>query len=155
MLKRKTSAKISLGICVFFLVALIALAATFPMFFHWLYVSYHGLSETSEVVRSNVKTVTRAFYFCVPFALAALYALIRLMLGVISERVFEQRTVTYLNLLFWCCAAVFLITGGFGFRYVPLWIVALAMAVVGMLVRVVMNVMRSAVELREENDLTI
>ena len=155
MLKRKTSAKISLGICIFFLVALLALAATFPMFFRWLYVSYHGLNETSEIVRANVKTVTRAFYCCVPFALAALYALIRLMLGVISERVFEQRTVTYLRLLFWCCAAVFLVTGGFGFRYVPLWIVALAMAVVGVLVRVVMNVMRSAVELREENDLTI
>ena len=149
MLKRKTSAKISLGICIFFLVALLALAATFPMFFRWLYVSYHGLNETSEIVRANVKTVTRAFYCCVPFAL------IRLMLGVISERVFEQRTVTYLRLLFWCCAAVFLVTGGFGFRYVPLWIVALAMAVVGVLVRVVMNVMRSAVELREENDLTI
>ena len=155
MLNRKTSAKVSLGICIFFLVALLALSATFPMFFHWIYVSYHGLSETNAITVRNVRNVTIAFYLCVPFAGAALYALIRLMLGILKDRVFEHKNVFYLRLISWCCLAVFLITGGFGFLYVPLFIVSLAMAVVGVLVRVVMNVMRSAVELREENDLTI
>lgn len=155
MKKRKTSAILSLSICVFFTAVLLGLVFTFPKFFQWLYVSYHGLDMTDAITTQNVHTVTAAFYICVPFAGAALYSLIRLMTRVIKDEVFVKSTVNYLQTISLCCYAVFLITCGFGFRYVPLFVIALAMVVVGTLLRVVKNVMQSAVELREENDLTI
>ena len=48
-----------------------------------------------------------------------------------------------------------LITSASGYFYMPLLIIAFATFLVGTLLRVVKNVMQSAVELREENDLTI
>lgn len=155
MLKRKTSAFLSLSICIFFAAVLLILVFTFPRFFHWLYVSYHGLDFTDEITTRIVNTVTAAFYICVPFAGAALYSLIRLMMRAIKDEIFVKSTVNYLRVISLCCYAVFLITGGFGLRYVPLFIIALAMVVVGTLVRVVKNVMQSAIELKEENDLTV
>ena len=154
-MKRRGSVWLCFGICIFFAVALAALTATFPWFFRWLYVDYHNLNGANAVTLANVKTVTWAFYLCVPFAGAALFCLISLMWELLRGRVFTRKNVRFLGAVTWCCLGVALVTGGFGWRYVPLFIITLAMGVVGVLVKVVENVMAAAVSLREENDLTI
>jgi hypothetical protein len=154
-LKHKASVWLCFGICVFFAVVLVVLVCTFPRFFHWFYVDYHGLSFTDEITAANVRTVTWAFYLCAPFAGAALYCLISLMWELLHARVFTRKNVRFLSVISWCCLAVLLVTGFFGLKYVPLFIITLAMGVVGILVRVVQSVMDAAVTLREENDLTI
>ncbi len=102
-----------------------------------------------------IKIVVPAFYCCVPFAAAALYMLIRLLMNVINEKVFIKTNVQYFRFVSWCCYAVALITLIFGFKYPLLEIIMFAMAVVGTLLRVVKNIMQSAVEISEENELTI
>ena len=77
------------------------------------------------------------------------------MWELLHARVFTRKNVRFLSVISWCCLAVFLVTGFFGVKYVPLFIITLAMGVVGILVRVVQSVMDAAVALREENDLTI
>ena len=154
-MKRKLSVWVSFGICLFFAAALFALTVTFPRFFHWLYVSYHGLDYTDAVTVKNVTAVSWAFYLCVPFAAAALYCLTRLMWEILHDRVFEKKNVRFLGVVSLCCLGVLAVTAVFGTRYVPLFIISLAMGVVGILVRVVQTVMNAAVALREENDLTI
>ena len=149
------SAKLSLALCIFFAVLLAVSAATFPMFFNWFYVEYHHLNPQSALVQHNVQTVILTFYVCVPFAAAALYMLIRLLLNILRGQVFIPKNVQYLRFIAWCCWAVAAATGAAGFFYVPLEIIAASMAVVGTLLIVVKNVVHAAVELREENDLTI
>ena len=154
-MKAKTSVTISLCIC-FASAALLAVwLCTFPTFIRWFYFSYHSLMQEQVVPTRAVSLLIPAFYACAPFAAAALYMLIRLLLNLRNDKVFIRMNVTYLRLVSWCCYAVLAITFGFGLRYIPLMIVAFAMGVVGTLVRVFKNIMQSAVELREDNDLTI
>ena len=155
MRKFKTSAYISLGICIASALLLAVWLCTFPAFIRWFYFSYHVLSSDQAVLQRAVSILIPAFYICAPFAAAALFMLIRLLLNILHENVFIRANVLYLRLVSWCCYAVLAITFGFGVRYVPLMIVAFAMGVVGTLLRVVKNILQTAVALREENDLTI
>ncbi len=155
MKNRTFSAKLSLGVCIFFAVVLAAAIVGFPAFFRWFYVDYHHLNPANALVQQNVRTVIGAFYACAPFAGAALYMLIRLLLNILKNDVFILSNVRYLRYISWCCWAVALATGVAGVFYVPLAIIAVSMAVVGTLLRVVKNVVHAAVALREENELTI
>ena len=155
-MNRKTSAYISLVICIVCAVVLVALLFTFPMVFKWLL-------ELSGVVQKNyadtVKALSIAFYAASPFSLTAVCLLIKLLLNVIHDKVFVDPNVKYLRIISYCCYAVALICTVYVFASRPLVksiaLVGLAMVLVGTLLRVVKNVMQSAVELREENDLTI
>lgn len=155
MIKHKTSTLISLGVCILSSVVLLVWLFTFPQFFHWFYIVYHGFSEADPGILTAYKTVVMCFYICAPFAAAALGMLISLLCNLLKNEVFIKRNVLFLRLVSWCCYAVLLITFIGGLRYLPLMIVAFAMGVVGTLLRVVKNVMHTAVALQEENDLTI
>ena len=76
-------------------------------------------------------------------------------MNILKNDVFILSNVRYLRYISWCCWAVALATGVAGVFYVPLAIIAVSMAVVGTLLRVVKNVVHAAVALREENELTI
>ena len=72
-----------------------------------------------------------------------------------SQRIFVQNNVKLLRILSYCCFAVTVIFIFFGiYTYVSLAI-ALAAAFMGLILRVLKNVFSKAVELREENDLTV
>ena len=155
MLKSKTSAYISLGVCIASAVLLVAWLFKFPAFIRWFYFRYHLLAQDEAMLNRAVSLLIPAFYICAPFAAAALWMLIRLLLNVLHTKIFIRANVLYLRYVSWCCYAVLAVTFGFGLRYAPLMIVAFAMGVVGTLLRVVKNILQAAVELREENDLTI
>lgn len=154
-MNRKISAYISLGLCILFSVLLLVWLFAFPQFFEWFYVVYHKLNADAPYIAHAVKTVVASFYVCAPFAAAALYLLIRLLLNVIKDNTFAAVNVTYLRFVSWCCYAVALITGIASLYYMPLVLITAGMAVVGTLLRVVKNLMQSAVEIKEENDLTV
>ena len=154
-MKAKTSVTISLMICFMSAALLVVWLFTFPAFIRWFYFSYHSLMQEQAVLSHAVSLLIPAFYACAPFAAAALYMLIRLLLHLRNGQIFIRANVLYLRLVSWCCYAVLAVTFGFGVRYMPLMIVAFAMGVAGTLARVFKNIMQSAVELREDNDLTI
>lgn len=155
VLNRKISCHISLGICIFFSVLLVVWLFTFPAFFDWFYVTYHHLNALNPTVKAAIRTVVPTFYTCAPFAAIALFFLIRMLLNIMKDKTFVAQNVFGLRAVSWCCYAVTLATFIAGLKYMPLFIVAASSGIVGTLLRVVKNLMQSAMELKEENELTI
>ena len=91
---------------------------------------------------------------CIP-ALVMLYDLYKLLQRIDQGDIFIPENVTRLRRISWCCllgGALCLISMAY---YLPFGVVAFAAAFVGMIVRVVKNVMAEAVVLKEEADFTI
>ena len=149
---KKISAYISLVICVISAVCLITLLFCFPEVFRWL-ITKSG--SAADYIDRTVKYVTAAFYIETPFAAAALFFLIGMLINIIRGRVFVKVNVIYLNLLSMCCFAAAIVSSIYTRYYTSLGAVAFILAVVGILLRVVMNAISAAVELKRENDLTI
>lgn len=95
------------------------------------------------------------FYLCVPTVLYALYCIDQLLRNILAEQVFITNNVRYIRRIRWCCAGVSLICLFAGLLYQPLLFLAIIMAFLALVVSVVKNVMAAAVEIREENDLTV
>ena len=94
------------------------------------------------------------------FLYFALYGLIRLLLNIKGGKVFVTENVTYLRRISWDCfgVAAVAIVGGFLYHDLPFTVfavLALIATTIGLVLRVVKNVMESAVELKSENDLTV
>lgn len=151
----KKSAIISLVICALSGVILVVWLFTFPQFFNWFYTVYHGLGSEYTETNKIIKLVIPTFYACAPIAGLAIYMLIRLLLNIINEIIFAEKNVKYLKWISYSCYAVMLITVATGIFYIPLLIIGFGMGVVGTLLRVVKNLMETAVEIKEENDMTI
>ena len=79
----------------------------------------------------------------------------RLVSNILHQAVFVTENVRFLRRIRWCCAAVSLVCLIAGLFYQPLLFLAVIMAFLALTVSVVKNVMAAAVEIREENDLTV
>lgn len=86
------------------------------------------------------------------FLLAQLFTLLK---NIGRDEVFTKSNVNLLRYISWCCFAGAIITFASGFYYVPWFFVAAAAGFVGLIVRVVKNVIAKAVIIKEENDLTV
>lgn len=154
MWSRKKSTVMSIILCLIVAGILIALLFTLPKFFNFYFKDYHGLTDSHSlsILRS---TVYWCFYPSVFLALTALYALIKLLLNIKDDNTFIKDNVKYLRTISWCCYGASIITLVGSYFYLPLLFIAAACGFLATVLRVVKNVMQSAVELREENDLTI
>ena len=99
--------------------------------------------------------ILAGFYLCTPAVLYALWCIEKLLRNILKENVFVSDNVRCIRRIRWCCAAVSAICLVTGMIYPPLVFLAVIMAFLAMVVSVVKNVMAAAVELREENDLTV
>ena len=91
---------------------------------------------------------------CIP-AIGALLWLHRLLLNIGKGQVFIDENVTLLRRISWCCflaAAITLISSRF---YLVFLLISIAAAFMGLILRVVKNVIQQAVALQAENELTI
>jgi len=84
--------------------------------------------------------------------LAFLYALLH-QIG--AGRVFINENVSYLRYISWCCFAGAAICLASGFYYIPWFAPGIAAAFMGLVIRVIKNVVAEAVALQDESDLTI
>ena len=91
---------------------------------------------------------------CVP-ALYALYCLDRLLANIKKKEVFIGKNVKYLRRISWCCFAVSVLILVAAFSSLILFIAAIAAAFIGLILRVVKNVIEQAMIIKDENDLTI
>ena len=95
------------------------------------------------------------FYLCTPAVLYAQWCIEKLVRNILKEEVFVLSNVRSIRRIRWCCAWVGLVCLVAGVLYPPLLFLAVIMAFLALVVSVVKNVMAAAVELREENDLTV
>ena len=102
-----------------------------------------------------VKAFTAILYAsCVP-ALIALVCLDRLLNNIKGERIFINTNVKYLRKISWCCFGVAGILLFAGYYYLLFILVAFIVAFMGLILRVVKNVIEQAIILKDENDYTI
>ncbi len=155
MVNNKISVKISIGVCI----ALSALLFVFTIFgvniFELYMTAYRGFSATGEALEMLKRTFVICFYPSDVFAAIILYSLLKLLFNIKEGKIFITQNTKYLRTVSWCCFMIAIITFVGGFFYMPFIFIAAAGGFTGMLLRVLKNVMQSAVELREENDLTI
>ncbi len=155
MWNRKHSVTLSIVVCFVVAVALTAALFIGPWLVELWFTIFRGWSETSPGMLRMLTLFSASFYPCAVFGYITLYSLLRLLFNIQKEDIFTLQNVRYLRRISWCCFAVAVITLVSGVFYLPFLAVAVAAGFVGLMLRVVKNVMQSAVEIREENELTI
>lgn len=146
---------VTLSLIACFLVGLVLVFLLFSA--PYLLVEYFmGFRNMSLGIATGLTTVIcYCFYPSAIFAFGAIYSLIKLLFNLKKGDIFIRKNSNYLRIISWCCIAVFFITLAGGFFYYPLFFVSVAAGFVGLILRVVKNVMHSAVIIREENDLVV
>ena len=145
-ISKNASVTLSLICCGIGFLGLIGLGVLLPV-----YLPAHGglYGETMPV-----KLVILIYLCLVPIALAD-GLLVRLLLLVKGRQVFTDRAVSCLRTISWCCflEAGLLLLGVFYFYMMP--VLAFVAGFLGLVLRVVKNVIEEAVALKAENDFTI
>lgn len=148
MLSQTKSVKLSLYLTDFIIALFCAAAVFMPRFTKW-YITYMGRP-------ANVRAVILAVcYTCLPFAMTALFSLRQLLKNIMRGDTFITDNIKRLNILFLCCIAAAVISFFSGYFYLPFYIISVAAAFFSLILRVIKNVFRSAIEIKAENELTI
>lgn len=121
---------------------------TLPAVLQW-YSQYRPLSGLESTA------ITIAFYLCAVAVALALWNMDSLLRQILQNQVFTHENVRRIRVIRWCCLAVALICIPAAFCYYPLVFMVLVMGFLSLAVTVVVRVMAAAVQIREENDLTI
>ncbi|MBQ6840310.1 MAG: DUF2975 domain-containing protein [Oscillospiraceae bacterium] len=129
-------------------VLLVGLLPTFPMILRW-YIGFRPLTPAGQTA------LTLAFYLCAIITAVALWQIDRLLRSILKEQVFTGKNVSCIRTIRWCCAGISLVCLPTAFFYLPLVFMVIIMAFLALVVTVLVRVMTAAVEIREENDLTI
>lgn len=152
MWNSKKSINLSLFVCGFTIVCILVLSC----FINLWAIEYFDYCDCADHVQ-YLKYIGFIFsYFpSAVLGVLAVVSLIRMLLRIKKDNPFCHENVKSLKFISWCCFIVALITFTGSFLYLPLIIVSAAAGFLGLILRVVKNVIQSAVNLREENDLTI
>ena len=155
MWNKDKSVILSITVC-FILVAILTLALFLgPWAVKMWFTEYRGMKEQSPITQNLCTLFSLCFYPSAPFAYLTLYSLLMLLFNIKGEKIFTTQNVKYLRRVSWSCIAVACITLVGGVFYLPFLFIAVAAGFVGLMLRVVKNVMQSAAELKAENELTI
>ena len=155
MWNRKHSVTLSLAVCYTVCVLLTVGLFFGPWAVKMWFTVYRGWNEQSVPMDRMLTLFKACFYPCAALAYVTLYSLIRLLLNIKKDNIFITPNVRYLRRISWCCLIVSVITFVAGVFYLPYLFVAVAAGFVGLMLHVVKNVMENAVQLKEENELTI
>ena len=147
-MQSQRSAKITLWFSRFIALTVFALIFAMPTLVKWY-------DEFRTLQPGRPMAILICFYCCVPAVLYALWCMDRLLLSILDGLVFTQNNVSYVRRIRWCCAAVSLVCFPAALAYPPLIFLAVIMGFLALVVSVAKNVLAAAVEIREENDLTI
>ena len=113
---------------------------------------YIEVTGKTQALKAVLITVC---YCCLPFAAAALLTLRLLLKNILKSEVFVSQNVKFLRILSWCCVTVALIALASGYFYLPFYIVGTAAGFFALILRVIKNVFCAAIEIKNENELTI
>lgn len=115
-------------------------------------VNYYSEKIGDETV---VLPLLITLYACVPPSVAALVCLDILLANIKKNNPFVMQNVVLLRIISYCCFAVSLIFVYFSFLRPFAFSIVFAGAFFGIILRVVKNCFRQAIEIREENDFTV
>lgn len=146
------SVKLSL-ICTKVVIALMIIcAAAMPKIMNWyrgFYTDYYSLPEINAV------PLMVLFYSCCIPAAAILFSLHKLLINIKAGEVFIEKNVKLLRVISWGCFIAALILAVGTYYYIMFALSAVVVGFLGLILRVVKNVIEEAVTIKTENDLTI
>ncbi len=129
------------------------LIAVFLVFFPSMVQSYH--ENFRPLLDSERYALLGAFYFSAVAVEIAMYRMVRLLNNILRCELFTAENVAHIRCVRWCCFAVSFICLFAFFGFPSMIFISTIMAFLALVVTVVGQVMKAAVELREENDLTV
>lgn len=144
----KRSLKLSIFMLYAAALALIFMIIAAPSLLSW-YVHAAGRTKIHFYILCSV------FYCCCPLFFGILFFLNKLLRNIRAEKVFINQNTDYLRYLSWLCFGLVPLTLVGGVFFPVLFLISIIVAFIGLLVRVVKNIMAAACELKDENDLTI
>lgn len=144
----KLSSTVALWLNRIIFLFVIAMAATLP----WITEHFVGGGYLAARAAMALKC---AYYACCPVVLLALWKLDALLRAILRGEVFTHENVSSIRIIRWCCLGVSLICLPAATRYLPLWLMVMIMGFLSLTITVLGNVMKAAVAIREENDLTV
>ena len=130
------------------MVIMAALMLTLPLLLNW-YTGFRDLSDRQWWA------ICITFYCCAAVTAPALVFIDRLLANILNRQVFTGENVALLRRIRWCCGGVCLLCLVPAFVYIPLVFLFMIMGFLCLAVSVLVQVMKAAVAIREENDLTI
>ena len=142
------SAKVSLWVNRFVALILGVLLFALPKLLDWY-------SRVRSLDARSLNAIMAAFYCCAVVAAIALWNMDRLMRNILAGQVFTMRNVRLIRGIQWCCGGVSLICLPAFIFYQPLIFMVVIMAFLFITINVLTEVMKRAVDIREENDLTV
>lgn len=152
MKRKNISVKISLVIAITVLAALVAFAVVLPRLVDF-YTSLRGRAEFLSAIDKIV--VKFMLYLILIPAFAADISLIALLRVVDRGEVFTVPSVKLLRIISYCCFTEVLLFGAISKYFILGLVVAFAALFLGIVLRVVKNVIEEAVAIKAENDFTV
>ena len=148
MERNNTVARITLWVNRLIFLLLACLLVALPFLLRW-YATVRPLTASAS------NAILIAFYACAMVTAVALYHMDSLLRAILAGQIFIRKNVRRIRLIRWCCACISLICLPAAIFYLPLVFMVLIMAFLSLVITVLVRVMAAAVEIREENDLTI
>ena len=154
-ISNKASINLSLAVSVLFFLACVAgcfLAPSLVKTFIDAQDVIGGFVEITEIGKILIHAT--AFLILAVFIVADIF-LFFLLVRVRSGLVFTDITVSLIRRVSWCCFAVCLLFAFLGIYFSLSFVVAFLGTFLGVCLRVIKNVIAEAVEIKNENDLTV
>lgn len=145
---KNRTVSVTIGFVIFFGILLGALLILAPGLARW-YVNMRAMPPELGTV------ILVSFYICCPPAAAALLCVFRLLSNIRRDQTFCTDNTRLMTFISWCCLTVSAITFGAAFWYTPFFFITGAMLFIFLIVRVVRSCFLAAIDLKEENSLTI
>lgn len=154
-ISNKHSTILSLVIAAIFLVLCIAGCFYVP-FLVRLFVNIDRLIRpNAPMPQSGATVLTVAFYAILFICLIVSILLLLLLLRVRRNSVFSKLSVSLIRGISWCCFLFAFCFAVVGLYFVLAYTIVVATVFLGICIRVVKNVIEQAIEIKNENDLTV
>lgn len=147
MKRKNRSLKLSIAFTTIFAIALAFLTVSAP----W------SVGIICKIFRHEHLTDFLIFmtYLAIPAGWGALVLLYKILFNVRDKKVFIDVNVKYLTMLSWLCFYVGIISIVGAINFIAFVLVSLSALFIGLIVRVVRNIIEEAIKLKEDSDLTI
>ena len=142
------SVKFATALNILFMIALALLLVFAPSIANW----YCGVRNLSEMV---YRAIVMCFYACAVPAAFALGLLLRLLLNVNKDVIFDKRNTKILSCVSYCSVLVSGITAIGAIFYLPFSFIAVAFLFLFLIIRILVGCFKAATLLKQENELTI
>ena len=148
MLKNSASILLSKFIIIIFFVFTVA---TIP-FIPTILKSYIEIIGEDKLI---IGPLILTFYSTVPFALVLLFCLYLLLNNICHDNIFLKKNILLLRISSWCCFYSSFVYIIFSMHYLLALLISVIITFVGLILRVIKNVLRESIDLKIENDFTI